>query len=395
MFIGLSIGSNVAIAKAIGERNDEKASRATHTGILVGLISGIIVSVIGLIFTRRLVELMKFDPEVIDKSALYLRIYFLGSPAVLVYNFGASALRAKGDTRRPLVFLTISGITNILLNLLFVIPFNMDVAGVGYATIISQYASATAAILVLIKRKNVSYNFSPRKMGIDKSILKRALRLGIPQGIQGAMFSIANVILVSSMNEFDGYIFTGYTITNQIDAIIYNICIGFSVTCLTFTAQNYGAKNLARVKKVLLTSILLVIASALLTSAVTLVFQEPLTLLFMPENSTNEETILAVARSLNFLVLGTYFLMGVLGVLSGSLRGLGRSVMQSALFLTGLCGTRILWIFAVFPFIKTPIGLMLCFPVSWTVAIILIGTARLAVGKKLAKANAQDTSSPS
>ena len=385
LLMGIGAGAGVVVAHCYGAKNEKMISRAVHTSITFSAFAGIGFAFLFFFISKPALGWMGINPLFINKSILYMRILAFGIPASAVYNYAAAILRNVGDSKTPLLILSSSGILNVLLNLLFVIVFHMTVDGVALATIISQYASATAAIFVLIKRKNVSYNFSPRKMGIDKSILKRALRLGIPQGIQGAMFSIANVILVSSMNEFDGYIFTGYTITNQIDGILYHFCIGFAVASLTFTAQNYGAKKPQRIKKVLIYSLVQVTVVGIIVGQLVLLLNEPLAHLFMPEESINQDHIIATVEELTALLLSTYFLLGIMEVLSGSMRGLGYSIVQMILYVAGICATRLIWIATAFPLNKTPFFLMLCYPISWIVTIILLGTSRIIAGFKLKK----------
>lgn len=383
VFMGIGAGAGIVVAHSYGAKDYERVSRAVHTSITFSSIAGIAFGVILFFVAEPALTLMKINPVFIDKSILYVRILAFGIPASSIYNYSAAILRNVGDSRTPLIILSSSGLLNVALNLFFVIVCHMTVGGVALATVASQYASAVAVILVLILRKNTCYAFSFKKMRIDLPILKRSLRLGIPQGIQSSMFSISNVLLVSSMSGFNEFVFTGYTITNNIDAIVYHVCAGYSTTCLTFTAQNYGVKNRKRIHKVLLYSLIQVILVGFIVGQFVLIFNQPLAMLFMPDDATNVNVILEVVKDLSTLLLTTYFLFGVLSVLSGCLRGIGYSILQMVMYVIGLCGSRIIWIFFVFPFIDSPIWLMVCYPVSWLTTILMLGISRLIAEKKL------------
>ena len=383
LLMGIGAGGAIVVAHAFGAKDYSKLSRAVHTSITFSLLGGIVFGIVFFLVSKPALTLMGIDSSFIHLSIKYMRILAFGIPASSVYNYTAAIIRSVGDSRSPLIILSISGLINVCLNLVFVICFGMDVDGVALATIISQYISAVSAVGILIKRKNTPYAFSLRKMTIDKNLLVKSMRLGIPTGIQNSMFSISNMIIVSSMNSFGPYVYTGYTINTNIDSIVFCICSGFSTACLTFTAQNYGAKNRKRIHKTLLYSSLQVITVGFACGMLLLLLTEPLAMLFMPENATNIDVIMTVTKELNTLLLSTYFLLGVLSVLSGALRGIGYSILQMVLYVIGLCGTRVIWVYAVFPFWNSPVGLMMCYPVSWMVCIIFLGTARIVAEKKL------------
>ena len=383
LLMGIGGGGAIVIAHAFGAKDYKQLDRAVHTSVTFSLIGGIAVGFIFFFVSKPALMLMDINPAFIDLSIKYMKIIAFGIPASSVYNYTAAIIRNLGDSRTPLIILSITGLINVALNLLFVLGFGMDVDGVALATITAQYISAAAAVIVLIKRKNAPYAFSFKKLSIDFSILKKAMRLGIPSGIQAAMFSISNMIIVSSMNSFDAYTYTGYTINTNIDSILYCIVSAFATTCLTFTAQNYGAKNKKRINKVLLYSTVQVTVVGLVCGLILILLIEPLSMLFMPENATNMDVILKVSRDLCLLLLSTYFLLGVLSVLSGALRGIGYSILQMVLYIVGLCGTRVLWVYLAFPHLHSPVGLMLCYPASWIVCIIFLGTARIIGEKKL------------
>lgn len=383
LLMGIGGGGAIVIAHALGAKDYKKLDRAIHTSLTFSFLGGIIFGLLFFFISKPALVLMDINPEFIDLSILYMQIYAFGVPASAVYNYTAAMVRSMGDSKTPLIILSISGLVNIGLNVLFVLGFGMDVDGVALATIISQYVSAVWVVLVLIKRKNMPYEFSFKKLSIDGKILKQSMRLGIPSGIQSSMFSISNMLIVSSMNTFDAYIYTGYTINTNIDNILYAVVSSFATTCLTFTAQNYGAKNRKRIHKVLLYSIVQVVVVGLFCGLTVLLLTKPLAMLFMPANATNIDVILKTTKELNLLLNTTYFLLGIISILSGALRGLGYSILQMILYTVGLCGTRVIWIYAVFPVLHSPVGLMLCYPASWIVCLILLGTSRILAEKKL------------
>lgn len=384
LLLGIGGGGGIVIAHAFGAKDYDKLDRAVHTSVTFSLLGGIVFGLFFYFISEPALVLMKINPVFIDLSIKYLKIYAFGIPASAVYNYIASIIRNLGDSRTPLIILSTSGIINILLNLFFVIVFGMDVDGVALATIISQYVSAVWVSVVLIKRKNVPYSFSFKKLGIDWKILRQAMRYGIPSGIQASMFNISNMLIVSSMNTFDAYTYMGYTINTNIDNILYCLNAGFSTACLTFTAQNYGAKNLKRIDKVLRYSILQTAVTVFACGMILIPLTNPIAMIFMPENAIgNLDLVLKTTRELNTLLQSTYFILGILTVLSSALRGIGYSILQMILYTLGLCGTRIIWIYTAFPHIHTPVGLMLCYPISWTVCLILLGVSMIVAHKKL------------
>ena len=384
LLMGIGGGGGIVVAHAFGAKDFKKLDRAVHTSVTFSFFGGIIFGLLFFIVSKSALILMKINPVFIDLSIKYMQIYALGVPASAVYNYTASIIRNLGDSRTPLIILSTSGVINVLLNLFFVIACGMDVDGVAFATVISQYVSAVWVIIALIKRKNAPYEFSFKKLKVDWSILKESMRLGIPSGIQASMFSISNMLIVSSMNTFDAYTYMGYTINTNIDNILYCLNTGFSTACLTFTAQNYGAGNRKRINKVLLYSILQVTVVVFACGMILIPLTDPIAMIFMPENASgNIELVLKTTRELNRLLQSTYFILGILTVFSSALRGIGYSVLQMILYTLGLCGTRIIWIYTAFPILNTPVGLMLCYPISWIVCLILLGASRLVAEKKL------------
>ena len=385
LLMGIGAGGAIVIAHAFGAKNYDKLSRAVHTSITFSLFAGIIFGVIFYLVSEPALIFMEIDESFIHLSIKYMKILAFGIPASAVYNYAAAILRSVGDSRTPLIILASTGLINVAFNLIFVIVFKMDVDGVAIATVISQYLSAISAVGILIIRKRAPYAFSFKKMMIDKNILGKAMRLGIPSGIQSSMFSISNMIIVSSMSSLGPHVYTGYTINSNIDSILYCVCSSFATACLTFTAQNYGARNKKRIHKVLLYSILQAVIVGFVCGMILLALTDPLTWLFMPEKATNIEVIVTTTKNLNTLLLTCYFLIGVLSVLSGALRGIGYSILQMILYVIGLCGTRVLWVYLVFPHWEDPVGLLVCYPVSWISTILMLSIARLVAEKKLKK----------
>ena len=365
LFIGLSVGSNVLIAKSIGEKNYDRAERAVHTGILVGFVSGIFVLIVGQVFSRTFLELMKNDVDVIDKATLYLRIYFLGSPAMLVYNFGASALRAKGDTKRPLIYLTISGVANVILNLVFVIAFNMDVAGVALATIISQYVSATLVVISLFREKDFT-KLSLKKLRFYKSELLETIRIGIPAGLASSMFAISNVIIQSSLNSLGKIAMAGHTAALGLSGFIFASMDAISQAAVTFVGQNYGAKQFGRIKKITAICTVSAFVTGLAIGLAFVLFARPLASLY-----SNDEEVIKCSITLMKILMPFMCLGGLMNVFNSSLRGIGYSSVPTIISLVCVCVTRIIWVFTVFRAVRTLKILYIVQPISWALASLV------------------------
>ena len=372
MMFGISSGTAVVVAQSFGAKRDRDVSRTVHTSLTFSVFIGIFLMAVGLLISRPALELMDTKPELIDDAVLYMRIICLGIPATSIYNFGAAILRSVGDSKTPLYILSISGILNVLLNLLFILAFNMSVDGVAYATIISQYLSAVAVVTILMLRKNRSYTFSFNQLCFDTTIMKRILRFGIPAGIQSSLFNVANILLTNGINTLPSkHTIKAYTITNNIDALTYTACNSFMQAAMTFTGQNYGAKKPERIKKILIFSIIQVTVVGLTIGILELVFSNQLSSLYINAQDPNREEIMSIARDMMMLLLPTYFLCGIMETLAGTLRGLGYSLSPMLATLACACGFRIIWRFVVFPLEKfnSPVGLLLCFPISWVMTI--------------------------
>ncbi len=380
LLLGVSAGTAVVVAQSYGAKDYDAVSRTVHTSVSFSAVAGVVVMLLGLVISQPVLTLMGTKSEVLPNAVLYFRIICIGIPASSVYNFGASILRSVGDSKTPLVVLGLSGLLNVGLNLLFVIALNMSVAGVALATIISQYASAVAVIWLLFARRGECYGIRPRELGISRRHLLRVLRYGIPAGIQSCMFSISNVFITSAMNTFptpDAVL--ANTIAGNIDAISLTVMNGFTQATLTFTGQNFGAGKQDRVRRVLLMGLCQVVIIGIAVTQLELFFGEELIMLYLSKDAQNKESVLAITMDIITLLLNTFFLCGLLDVLSGSLRGIGYSISPMIINIIGICGVRILWIFAFFPMerFNTPTGLMASYPISWSISIVAMATVRI------------------
>ena len=363
LFVGFSVGTNVVVARDLGAGRPEQVRAGVHTAVAIALISGVLLTVLGLAAARPLLVWTASTPDVIDLATLYLRIYFCGMPVNMLYNVGAAILRAQGDTRRPLYFLAIAGVTNVALNLLFVIVFQMSVAGVALATIISQ---AVSAFLVLgcLMRDQGPLHLDMKKLCIDKRIMIQIMRVGLPAGFQGIVFSLSNVVIQSSINSFGSTaIIAGSAASANIEGFVYVAMNAFYQTDLTFTSQNYGAGECGRVDRSLILCQAYVVAAGLLLGVLAAVFGHPLAAIYAPGK---EEVISHAILRLKYICI-PYFLCGVMDVMVGVLRGLGHSIVPMIVSMVGACGVRLLWVATIFQTYHTPQMLYLSYPVSWLI----------------------------
>lgn len=361
IFIGLSVGANVVVARAYGGRRDKDVSEAVHTAIAVSIVSGVILIAMGFVFSKLMLELMGTPDDVIDKAVLYMRIYFAGMPVVMLYNFGSAILRAVGDTRRPLYFLTIAGVVNIVLNLFFVIVMNLDVAGVALATVLSQCISAGLVLRCLAKSEG-GLKLELSKIKIHRKKMFQIFKIGLPAGMQGAIFSVSNVLIQSSVNSFGSIAMAGNAASANIEGFVYNAMNAVYQTNLSFTSQNIGGKKYTRVNKILFTCLGTVTAVGMILGFGAYAIGEELLRIY----STDPEVIRYGMLRMS-IIATTYFTCGWMDTLVGSLRGIGYSVLPMIVSLTGACGLRILWIFTIFAQQKTLTSLYISYPVSWVI----------------------------
>ncbi len=361
VFMGLSIGTSIMVARYYGAQDWKSIREIVHTSMLVSFICGVALIFIGIFLAAPLLELMGTPPECLDQAVLYMRIIFIGMPAQMVYNFGAAILRAVGDTRRPLLFLLAAGIVNVLLNLFFVIVFHMDTAGVALATIISQSISAVLVVLCLM-RSHTPYRLRFRRLRVRKAQLLQIIRVGLPAGIQGAVFSVSNVLIQSSINSFGSLAVGGNTAASNIEGFVYTSMNSLYQASLSFTSQNVGAGKLQRVVPILLRCLGVVLTVGVGLSGLALLFNHQLLGIY----SSDQEVIRYGLGRLE-VVCATYFLCGMMDVVCGSVRGLGSSVVPTIVSLTGACGLRILWIYTIFADNRTLFFLYLSYPITWVI----------------------------
>ncbi len=379
IFLGMSMGSGVMTAKYIGAKDEDSVKRCVHSAMLLSILSGIFVAIFGFVFSEQLLVMMDSPSDVLPLSKLYLQIFFLGAPAGMVFNFGASIVRATGDTKKPLLILSLSGIINIVLNLILVINFHMSVAGVAIATIVSQYISATVIVIVLLKMKNAC-KLDFKKLRFHKEELKRILYVGIPAGIQNSLFSVSNVIIQTTVNSFGSVAMAGIAAGSNIDSLIYTCTNAISQTTMTFSSQNYGAKKYENFSKIYFRCVLLTIVIGGGMGALGVVFKDFLVGIF----STDPAVIEIGAQRLT-LILPFYFFCSLMDVGAGQLRGMGKSVLPMMVSLLGGCGLRLLWIFVFFPKNPTLIYLYYAYPISWTITFVVLFICYFIVRKQILK----------
>lgn len=359
LFIGLSIGVNVLVARFFGAGQNKELKETVHTAILTSLICGVVLIFVGIGLSRPLLEMMSTPADVIDHSVLYMRIFFAGMPALMLYNFGAAILRAVGDTQRPLYFLLISGVINVLLNLFFVIVLGIGVAGVALATVISQCISAVLVLICLI-RSDAAYKIVVKELRIYKDKLWQMTKIGIPAGIQGATFSISNVLIQSTVNSFGSVAMAGGTAAGNIEGFIFVAMDAFTQATLSFISQNYGARKFSRVNKVLKSCLLLTMGVSVVMGIGAYLASGPLLGIY----STDPKVIeYGTKRMLAICV--PYFTCGIMNVMVGAMRGLGSSIAPMLTSIVGVCVLRVVWIYTIFAIWPTWEILFLSYPITW------------------------------
>lgn len=365
LFIGISLGANVLAARFYASGKEKEMSETVHTSITLALISGLVMALAGVLLARFALNLMGTPNDVIDQSVLYMRIYFLGMPFFMLYNYGAAILRAVGDTKRPLFFLVISGMTNAVLNLVLVIVFHMGVAGVAIGTIVSQLISS---ILVLrcLYTSNTSYRLYFSKLGIKTQYLKQIFQVGIPAGIQSTVINLSNALLQSSVNSFGSVAMAGYTAANNIFGFLYMSVNAVTQSCMSFTSQNYGVKKLKRMDRVLLDCMILSVGVTLTLGCGAYFFGLELLKIY----TSDADVIRCGVEVLAFTTV-PYFCCGIMDLLPGALRGMGYSGVPMILSIIGTVGTRIVWIFGLFPAHRSLSFLFISYPVSWILTILM------------------------
>lgn len=365
VFVGMSVGTNVLVAHYYGANRGEELGQTVHTSIGLSLISGVILGVGGYVLASPLLSLMGTPDEILPHAVRYMQIYFIGVPGMLLYNFGSAILRAVGDTKRPLYYLLFAGVVNVVLNIFFIVVMGMGVEGVALATIISQFISAGMVIRCLMLEQG-SYRLELKKIHLYQDKVIRILRVGLPAGFQGAVFSISNVLIQSSVNSFGSIAVAGNTAAANLEGFVYNAMNSFHQTALSFTSQNMGAKKFDRVKKIMWICVGCVTVTGAVMGGAGLFFADELLALY----STDAEVI-AYGHLRLLYILSLYFLCGVMDVLVGSIRGMGYSIMPMIVSLIGACGLRVVWIFTVFQWFRSLEMLYISYPITWTVTLLV------------------------
>ena len=364
-FIGISLGANVLAARFYAAGKHKEMSETVHTAITLALISGVFMAVFGLVFSRFALELMGTPDDVIGQSALYMRIYFLGMPIFMLYNYGAAILRAVGDTRRPLVFLIVAGVTNALLNMFLVIVFHMGVAGVAIATVISQLISCFLVLRCLYQTES-SYQLRFSRLCIKKCYLIQIFQVGIPAGVQSTVINFSNVLLQSSVNSFGSTAMAGYTAANNILGFLYASVNAVTQACMSFTSQNYGVGKYKRMDRVLLDCGILSFVIALVLGCGSYILGGEILKIY-----TEDAEVIRCGVEILSITTVPYFLCGIMDLFPGALRGMGHSGVPMILSIIGTVGTRILWIFWVFPQHRSLYILFISYPASWAITIAM------------------------
>lgn len=380
LFMGLSVGSTVIVAQDYGARDYSGVSSTIHTSFAISTIGGIIVMILGLSLCEPLLLRMGTPENIIHLSVLYMRIYFVGIPASMIYNFAAAILRATGDSRRPMYFLTIAGIINVILNMIFVIKFKMSVAGVAWATVISQYASLVLILISFLQAEG-SLRFEFRQLRIDFKKLKSIVRIGLPAGLQGLLFSISNVLIQSAVNSFGSVMIAASSAASNVEGFIGTTMNAYYNAAITFTGQSMGARNYDRIDDIAKVCTALVFATWIILGSGIFLLGEYLLGFY-----TTDPQVIALGMVRLKVIIVAYFTCGTMNVFPGLTRGMGYSILPMLSTLIGACLMRIVWLVTVFKWYPTVIGLFACYPVTWALAgigqVAIFFYARRQVRKK-------------
>ncbi len=379
LFIGISLGANVLAARFYAAGKAREMSETVHTAITLALISGAAMGLIGFIFSKGALGLMGTPSDVIDQAALYMKIYFLGMPFFMLYNYGAAILRAVGDTKRPLLFLVVAGVTNAVLNMILVIAFHMGVAGVAIATVVSQMISCVLVLRCLYQTES-AYQLRFSKLMMKGAYLKQIFLVGIPAGIQSTVINFSNVLLQSSVNSFGSVAMAGYTAANNIFGFLYAAVNSVTQACMSFTSQNFGVGKWKRMDKVLVNCIVLTVGVALVLGGGAYVFGPELLRIY-----TSDPEVIKCGMEVLLYTTVTYFMCGLMDLFPGALRGMGHSAVPMLLSVIGTVGTRIVWIYMIFPAHRSLDVLFISYPASWLITIVMQVLCFWIVRKKLHK----------
>jgi len=379
IFLGLSVGVNVLVAQYYGAKKEQDVNETIHTAITVSLVCGVFLIFVGLAASRPLLEWMGTPADVIEKSTIYMQIYFAGMPVIMLYNFGSAVLRAIGDTKRPLYFLTVAGVVNVVMNIFFVTQLHMDVAGVALATVLSQVISAGLVVRCLMKSDGC-LKLELKKLKIDMFKLKRIVKVGLPAGMQGAIFSVSNVLIQSSVNSFGSIAMAGNTASSNIEGFIYIAMNSLYQTNLSFTSQNYGGGKYSRLNRITLTCLGVVVAVGLTLGLSAYAAGDFLLGIY----SSDPEVVQYGLKRLAVFG-GTYFIGGMMDVMVGAIRGIGYSVLPMCVSLIGVCAMRILWIYTIFQWHRSLQTLYISYPITWIITVTVHIICFIKIRKKLPK----------
>lgn len=393
LFLGLSVGANVLMARCIGSKNVEKGQKVVYTSMIFSLVFGVIIGLFGFFFSKYFLKWMGTPDEIIDLSTNYLKIYFIGVPFTMIYNFGASLFRAKGDSLFPFLFLAFAGLFNIAFNLIFVCVFKIDVFGVALATVIAQAISA-GLIIFWLKKSNSVFHFKFSELRFYKNEALEIIKIGLPAGIQSALFSISNVLIQSSVNSLGTYVLSGNGASQSLEGFIYTSMNGCAQAAIAFVAANYGAGKLENIKKILIYTYIWIIIMNIITGLTIYLLKEPLLGLYLSsvgENLSEAKKVevykiaLDAAVSRFTIITITYFLCGMMDTTAYSIRGMGNSTLPMVISLIGACGFRILWIYVFFPMegLHSIFGLALSYPISWAITLTILIIAYILWYKKI------------
>ena len=380
IFFGLGTGINVLVARYTGAKDKEQVSQNVHTAAAVAFYGGIAMAIIGVLISRPMLRIMATPENILDKATLYMWIYCAGMPFVISYNFGSAILRAVGDTRRPMLYMLIAGIINVLLNIFFVLVFKWDVAGVALATKISNAVAAYMVFKYLSSSKD-AIQLVIKKVRIHQKALLEMLRLGLPAAVQGACYSVSNITIQSSVNSFGWQAVAGNTAAMSLEGLVYVTCsASWFYTAISFTGQNHGAKEYDRIVKSILYCIFCTIVTGLAVGLLILLFGKELLGIY---NSDAE--IIRWGMTRLKIMASSYFLCGIMDAIAGSLRGLGHSVKPMVVSILGVCVFRVFWVFCIFPFDRTITNLVISYPVSWVLVSLVNGIMLTFICRKMQK----------
>ena len=377
LFVGLSLGANVVAARCFGARDEKGVQDTVHTAVALGLVSGVLLAVVGFCAARGLLELMSCPEDVIGLSALYLKIYFIGMRMTMLYNFSSALLRAVGDTKRPLYCLAAAGLINVVLNLVFVIGFSMSVAGVALATIISQTVSACMVTRMLMKEEG-ALHLDLHHLGFHMGALKQILLIGLPAGLQSTVFSLSNVVIQSAINSFGSTVVAGSSASANLEGFVYTAMNAFSQAAVTFTSQNMGARKYQNLNRVVLNCLLCAIVTGVVLGGGAVLAGTQLLHFY-----SSDAAVIAAGYERLRVICGTYLLCGIMDTLASSLRGLGYSVLPMVVSLVGSCLLRLVWIATIFQLNRTPFMLYISYPISWVLTAAVHLACLLVVRHKM------------